>query len=222
MQYYLDIPSSKEIHVYYTPERYFENTLLCNDSEILNQYGLEKKKFFLLSSGCRWAKNNAIVLFVLDKMFSNKKYADYLKDFKVVLLGVDGTYLHYYKRKISNIDRFVFDYYVDDATMETLYRNAHLFVFPSIIEGFGLPPVEAMKYGTVSACSTSMSIPEVCGDAVIYFEPHSEDSITMAILRSFNERYMELKKIKANERLRELSEIRSSDLNQLIDLILTF
>ena len=68
--------------------------------------------------------------------------------------------------------------YVSDSELVRLYQGARLFVFPSLYEGFGLPPLEAMACGCPCAVSNAASLPEVCGDAAIYFDP--ADSIDMA------------------------------------------
>ena len=69
----------------------------------------------------------------------------------------------------------------DDAKLANYYRNASLFVYPSLYEGFGIPPLEAMGYGCPVVCSNTSSIPEVVGDAAILFDPYSLDSISNAI-----------------------------------------
>jgi glycosyltransferase involved in cell wall biosynthesis len=63
-----------------------------------------------------------------------------------------------------------------------LYRTASALVFPSLYEGFGQPPLEAMASGTPVAVSRAGSLPEVCGDAALYFDPTSVDELTEAIL----------------------------------------
>lgn len=70
----------------------------------------------------------------------------------------------------------------DDARLADLYRNASVFVYPSLYEGFGIPPLEAMSFDCPVACSNSSSIPEVVGEAAMLFDPHSVDSITTALL----------------------------------------
>lgn len=59
----------------------------------------------------------------------------------------------------------------DDKKLSNFYRNAAVFVYPSMYEGFGMPPLEAMAHGCPVICSNSSSIPEVVGDAGIYFDP---------------------------------------------------
>lgn len=67
--------------------------------------------------------------------------------------------------------------FVSDEELNKLYRNASLFVFPSLIEGFGLPPLEAMARGVPVACSNTGSLPEILGEAVVYFNPLDIDDM---------------------------------------------
>jgi glycosyltransferase involved in cell wall biosynthesis len=63
----------------------------------------------------------------------------------------------------------------------SLYRRAAAVVFPSLYEGFGLPPLEAMACGCPVACSVAASLPEVCGDAARYFPPDDAEEMAAAI-----------------------------------------
>ncbi|MHA4870317.1 glycosyltransferase family 4 protein [Duganella sp. PWIR1] len=73
--------------------------------------------------------------------------------------------------------------YVSDVDLRTLYGGALGFVFPSLYEGYGLPPLEAMNCGCPVLVSTAASIPEVCGDAGLYFDPHDAVALKDAMLR---------------------------------------
>jgi glycosyltransferase involved in cell wall biosynthesis len=73
--------------------------------------------------------------------------------------------------------------YVPRADMPALYSGALAFVFPSLYEGFGLPPLEAMACGTPVVCSKAASLPEVVGDAALVFDPADEDEISAALAR---------------------------------------
>lgn len=77
--------------------------------------------------------------------------------------------------------------YVSDEELERLYRHATCFVFPSLYEGFGLPPIEAMRRGCPVVASNAASIPEVCGDAALYFDPNSVEELKLQILRVIRE-----------------------------------
>ena len=113
----------------------------------------------------------------------------YKVDVKLVLVGkIDYFYNQLQKYIISKypninylISNIVFYGYADDSELAQLYKNAKLFVFPSLYEGFGLPPLEAMSFGTPVAASNLSSIPEVCGDAAVYFDPNDIDEIVEKI-----------------------------------------
>lgn len=68
-----------------------------------------------------------------------------------------------------------------DNKLASFYRNAALFVYPSIYEGFGIPPLEAMSLNCPVCCSDTSSIPEVVGNAAEYFDPHSIESMRTSI-----------------------------------------
>ena len=70
----------------------------------------------------------------------------------------------------------------DDAMLAGYYKNASLFVYPSLYEGFGIPPLEAMNFGCPVACSNTSSIPEIVGNAAILFNPYSVDSMRDSII----------------------------------------
>jgi glycosyltransferase involved in cell wall biosynthesis len=74
-------------------------------------------------------------------------------------------------------DGFRFLGFVPDDELAALYRQAAWFVFPSLYEGFGLPAVEAMANGCPVLAARAASIPEVCGDAALYFDAHDSASL---------------------------------------------
>jgi glycosyltransferase involved in cell wall biosynthesis len=72
---------------------------------------------------------------------------------------------------------------IDDAALKALLTHALALVQPSVYEGFGLPPLEAMAQGCPVAAADAASLPEVCGDAALYFDPHDEAAIAQALQR---------------------------------------
>jgi glycosyltransferase involved in cell wall biosynthesis len=83
--------------------------------------------------------------------------------------------------------RVRFTGWLEDDALEGFYRAASCFVFPSLAEGFGLPVLEALARGVPVACSNASSLPEVAGDAALYFDPFDTDAITRAIDRLLGE-----------------------------------
>jgi glycosyltransferase involved in cell wall biosynthesis len=77
--------------------------------------------------------------------------------------------------------------FVADRTLAVLYRLAGVFVFPSLYEGFGLPPLEAMASGTPVITSNVSSLPEVVGDAALLIDPYEPDAIAHAMRRVLTE-----------------------------------
>jgi glycosyltransferase involved in cell wall biosynthesis len=77
--------------------------------------------------------------------------------------------------------------FVPDQTLAILYRLADVFVFPSLYEGFGLPPLEAMASGTPVVTSNVSSLPEVVGDAALLIDPYDPEGIAHAMRRVLTE-----------------------------------
>ena len=77
----------------------------------------------------------------------------------------------------------IFTGFVDDATLAWLYQHCYAYVFPSLMEGFGLPGLEAMAYGAPVASSNASCLPEVYGDGALYFDPLNVDDMARTIER---------------------------------------
>ena len=75
---------------------------------------------------------------------------------------------------------------VSEEELLRLYQSAAALVFPSLYEGFGLPPLEAMASGCPVAASNAASLPEVVGDAAVIFDPHEPESIAAGIVEAVN------------------------------------
>ncbi len=78
-------------------------------------------------------------------------------------------------------DQLVFTGYVPDADLVALYNAAAVFVYPSLFEGFGLPPLEAMACGAPVVCSNTSAFPEVVGDAALIVDPRDPEALAAAI-----------------------------------------
>jgi glycosyltransferase involved in cell wall biosynthesis len=102
-------------------------------------------------------------------------------------------------------DRLVLPGFVDDAALEGLYALADAFLLPSLLEGFGLPVLEAMRRGVPVACSAVSALPEVAGGAALLFDPHDVDAVTAAADRLLGDGAL-------REDLRERGRARAAEL----------
>lgn len=78
--------------------------------------------------------------------------------------------------------------YVGDQDLPDLYAAASVFAYPSLYEGFGIPPVEAMACGTPVVASTAGALPEVLGDAALLVDPYDEDALALALAAAVEDR----------------------------------
>ncbi len=88
------------------------------------------------------------------------------------------------KRDGLNCELVLITKFVSEEELDNLYKNASAFVFPSLSEGFGLPPLEAMARGVPVVSSNATCLPEVLGDAVIYFDPLDVDDMAEKIKKA--------------------------------------
>ena len=100
----------------------------------------------------------------------------------------------------------IFTDFVDDDTLASLYQNAGLFIFPSLYEGFGLPPLEAQQYGVPVVSSSASCLPEVLGESALYFDPENVEQMADAIHRGLTDENIRLElKQNAAENLKRFS-----------------
>lgn len=106
----------------------------------------------------------------------------------------------------KNGERVFFTGYLPNASVEEYFKNADCYILPSLSEGFGLPILEAFYYQTPVLCSNTTSLPEVAGNAAIYFDPYNSQDIANAIIRFYNEPLLPSKLIEAGkEQLKKFS-----------------
>ncbi|MGG0307054.1 glycosyltransferase family 1 protein [Priestia megaterium] len=154
--------NKKNIDVIYEGAEHISE--INEDNGILRKFNITSKKYVL-----------GVMSFNPNKNFKNLLLASrYLneRDFELVIVG-GGNNKVFSQQNISEElkENVKFLGYVTDAELKSLYMNAGCFVFPSIYEGFGIPPLEAMVCGCPVVCSTAASIPEICSEAAVYFDP---------------------------------------------------
>ena len=109
------------------------------------------------------------------------RYSNLSDDLKLILSGNPDPHLVSLCRQWDLGRSVVFAGLIPDADLPTLYRGARALVFPSLYEGFGLPPLEAMACGTPVITSNTTSLPEVVGDAGLLVNPMDVEEIAHAI-----------------------------------------
>jgi len=151
-------------------------------SQVLNKLNLDNN--FILYVGSAYPHKN---LEKLAEAFGSVK-----KDFpelKLVLVGRDNFFYQRLKaelkEKLTNetsvLDSIIFAGYLNDEDLACLYQSAKAYVFPSLLEGFGLPPLEAANYGLPVISSKASCLPEVLGESAVYFNPESLIEMTEKI-----------------------------------------
>jgi glycosyltransferase involved in cell wall biosynthesis len=132
------------------------------DDSILDRYGLKEKPFMLAVSSMAPHKNFKII-FEAFKLLQSP-------GFDLVIAG--GANPQVFASTAEPLPDFVKHVgYVGDAELKSLMCNANWFIFSSLYEGFGIPPLEAMNCSCPVLVANAASIPEVCADAALYFDP---------------------------------------------------
>lgn len=133
----------------------------------------------------------------------------------LVLIGRPGWMIDDFLTQLKNVDyldgRIHILYPVSDADLAALYRHCLFSVFPSFVEGWGLPVGESLAFGTPCAASNTSAIPEVGGDFVEYFDPHNlRDGLAVFRRMLFTEGYLDRARarIDAEFRPRSWSDVR--------------
>lgn len=194
----------REIRVFYSPSTSSKKEI---DKRVYHE------KFFLLVSANRWEKNNLRAIMALDRLFT----MGYLEGFRVKVTGVQSS--AHFRYKLVNKGKFDFLGYVEDDVLEQLYHDAYSFVYPSLNEGFGYPPLEAMRYGVPVIASPFSSISEVCEGAVLYANPLSVEEIMARVLYVTKpDVYYSLSSLSKKQYLK-ITEKQDADLDSLIDYI---
>lgn len=174
---YFNIPEEKIKVILEAADEKFKLLNKEEINEVKQKYNLNFP--FILYVGTLEARKNIPTLI---KAFYKIKKKNI--EHKLVIAGKKGWK---YKEIFETIDKLdlqndvVFTGYVSDEDLPALYNAADLFVYPSIYEGFGLPPLEAMACGTPVITSNTSSLPEVVGDAGIMVDPCDVDGLTQTM-----------------------------------------
>lgn len=198
----LRVPEEKVRMIYYGLEPQFRPVRSRSLRENVRKRFDIDRPYFLFVSDINPRKNVTHIVLAFDRLNQRLK-GEYL----LVLAGRRG----YRSETVAElVDRLLlghlvrFTGHVGDDELPTLITGARALVYPSLYEGFGLPPVEAMACGTPVIAGNVTAMPEVLGDAAILVDPYDIDELTQAmeyIIRDSNLREMLRKKGRARAKL---------------------
>ena len=159
----------------------------CRDTNALDsvrqKYGIPRHTEYILSLCTLEPRKNVAQAI---RCFARVVKQEGLRDLRLVLVGPKGwDYDHIFSAisETENLsDYIIFTDFVADEDLSPLYSGAMAFIYLSLYEGFGLPPLEAMKCGTPVITSNTSSLPEVVGDAGKMFDPMDTEGICQGIL----------------------------------------
>lgn len=144
------------------------------DFSVIRKNNLEKKPFLITVGSNSPHKNFSGLYDVIKKIDP--------EDYELVVVG--GTFGKVFQQEesLSDIPACIHRLgYVSDKELKALYHNATAFILPTKYEGFGFPVLEAMTCGCPVTCSKVASLPEVGGDAVLYFDPYQPEDMAAKI-----------------------------------------
>lgn len=149
--------------------------------DVRQRFGIERD--FLLAVGSLQPRKNLVRLIrVYSQLRSeNPDFAPQLVIVGRKLWLADEIFAEIRQQRWA--DDVILTGYVPDQDLPKLYRAATAFVYPSLFEGFGLPPLEAMACGTPVVTSNVSSLPEVTGEAALLIDPKNESDLAAALLR---------------------------------------
>jgi glycosyltransferase involved in cell wall biosynthesis len=176
------------------PERVFVTPLAASErlyypetnqvviDKVKKKFSIPKGRYFLTLATVEKRKNLATSIQCFREVAQQKG----CEDLSFVLVGTKGWKVESLLKKIVQDPllnrKVVFTGFIPDKYLSALYSGAEAFVYPSLYEGFGLPPLEAMQCGVPVITSNTSSLPEVVGDAGILVDPLDRDRIIEAML----------------------------------------
>lgn len=200
--YYFPELSKKNVEVLYPPEKIY----ICNnivENLVLKNFFSTNRKYLLFVNANRENKNFDIVI----RCFSRIRQV--LPDIYMIVTGAKK------RKQEANI---IYLDYVSNSDIEHLYQKAWALIYPSFTEGFGYPPIEAMKYSTPVVSSNVCSMVEVLEASAVFFSPFYENELCnkLEYLKANYQNYKEL----SQRQYLKISQRQKKDFEQLINRIL--
>jgi glycosyltransferase involved in cell wall biosynthesis len=182
----LDVPEGKIRIIYHgiSPILYKREDT-NRKKEVLRKYRISRR-FLLYVGKIDPLKNLLLLMDVFKRVRENL-------DVNLVMVGPKGWFYHVIKKRIDELDlgRYVMATdFISDEELSILYKEAAVFILPSLYEGFGIPVIEAMACGTPVVCSNVCCLPEVVQDAGILVDPHSIEGFVEAATQVIKDRQL--------------------------------
>ncbi|MGZ5484806.1 MAG: glycosyltransferase family 4 protein [Nitrososphaeraceae archaeon] len=185
---FFNIPDNKISVTFESYPEYYNNHIDEKRAiEVLKKHGIQKG--FILYVGMIEPRKNILSLL---KAFVE---LDKELDLDLVIVGKKGWYYKEIERFVLGIETLelnnsiIFTGYIAEEELKYFYKSAFMFVYPSLYEGFGLPPLQAMACGTPVITSSVSSLPEVVGDAAIKINPDNLDELVESIKLVYSDKY---------------------------------
>jgi glycosyltransferase involved in cell wall biosynthesis len=209
------------------PERVFVTPLAadrrvfypCSDPErlevIRTKYGIPPGPYLLSLNTLEPRKNLDHAI----RAFSRVVHEERVRDLRFVLVGATGWRYETIFSSLAEAGlaraQIVFPGYVADEDLATLYSGALGFIYPSLYEGFGLPPLEAMQCGVPVVTSNTSSLPEVVGDAGIMLNPQDVSGLAQSMLDLYRDA-----SLRERMRAKSIAQAQRFDWNRSVDATL--
>lgn len=190
--------TKKDFKKYYSVKGIIKTVYLSSDFSIMWPYlqgcSLSDNPYILYVGGFDPRKNMENALRAFAKFVQSWHPQRFDIQFKIVCAYQENEKNTLLKlaNQLNVASQIEFTGFVDDQTLGRLFRNAHLFFFPSLYEGFGLPLLDAMACGVPVVASQTSSIPEVCGNLAVYFDPSCVEDIANKLRLAWNSREQNL------------------------------
>ncbi len=175
-------------------------------SDLINYFNFKEEKIIVIyngideiffKSGRKDIKAEEPYILYIGNTTPHKNLSTLLKAFSIFSKRVNGIKLYLigirdmnkikeFSKNLDIEDRLIIEPYIPFERMIPIIDNSLFFVFPSLYEGFGLPPLEVMARGKAVISSTGGSLPEILGDSALFFEPNSEEELSDKIYLLYN------------------------------------
>ena len=182
-KYQLNEKIQKKISVIYEG---WEHLINSDDNEIVNTELFEFENYLFYVGTTRVHKNmkNLLKAFIIAANEINENIS-------LVIVGNESYLDAEDKKSINAINekykRVFFTGFVSKKELDYLFTNCRAFIFPSLSEGFGIPVLEAFYFKKPLLCSNSTSLPEIAGNAALYFDPSSPEDIARSVITLYKD-----------------------------------